>query len=177
MSEEILDIFTRDGKLIGAKPRSECHVKNPGFYHRPSWIWIYNSNGEILVQKRAMAKKNWPGYYDMPAAGHVESGESPLEGAIRETKEEIGLDLRPEDLTFAFEYIHDSSWELGQVYFVKCDKKAEEFKLQEKEVELVKWLSFDDFKKLLYSDAWVPYAADYKALIVKELKKILTNEL
>lgn len=173
MSEEILDIFTRDGKLIGAKPRSECHVKNPGFYHRPSWIWIYNSNGEILIQKRAMAKKNWPGYFDMPAAGHVDSGETPLEGAIREAKEEIGVNFKPEDLEFAFEYIQDSSWELGQVFFAKCDKKAEEFKLQEKEVELVKWLSFDEFKKLFYSDEFVGYEKAYKDLVIRKFTEIL----
>ena len=41
--EEILDIYTRDGKHLGTKTREECHKDNPGFYHKPVWIWIINS--------------------------------------------------------------------------------------------------------------------------------------
>lgn len=55
--EEMLDVYTRDGKYLGVKTRSECHTENPGFYHKPAWTWVYNSKNEILVQKRAMCKK------------------------------------------------------------------------------------------------------------------------
>ena len=122
--EELLDIFTRDGKYLGIKPKTECHSENPGFYHKPAWIWFYNSKGEILVQKRAMCKKKFPGLWDMSCAGHVDAGETSKQGAIREAKEEIGVDVSEEEINFWFEYIEDDCWEIGQVFLFKCDKKS-----------------------------------------------------
>ena len=95
--EELLDTYTRDGEYLGVRTRSECHVENPGFYHKPAWTWAYNSKGQVLVQKRAMSKKKFPGYWDMPCAGHVDAGETTKIGAIREAKEEIGVDVSEEE--------------------------------------------------------------------------------
>lgn len=64
--EEVFDIYSRDGKYIGTELKSICHSENPGFYHKPVWIWIINSKNEILVQKRATCKKNHPNKWDMP---------------------------------------------------------------------------------------------------------------
>ena len=117
--EELLDIYTREGEHLGARTRSECHQDNPGFYHKPVWIWIFNSDGKLLAQKRAKYKKIAPGLWDIPSAGHVGAGESSIEGAVRETKEELGVDTKPEDYRFVGEYICDKTWELGQVYLLK----------------------------------------------------------
>lgn len=173
MAEEILDIFTRDGRHIGTKTREECHQNNPGYYHKPVWIWVINNSGEILVQKRSAKKKSFQGYWDIPSAGHVDAGESIIKGAIRETKEELGLDTDAEDYQFVGEYISDTTWELGQVYILKIDKKAEDMSLQEEEVEEVKWLSFDRFKELLYSDLFIPYDDEFKKMSIETLKKYI----
>ena len=85
--EELLDVYTRDGKYLGVRTRAECHTEKPGFYHKPAWTWVYNSKNEILVQKRALCKKRWAGYWDMACAGHVDAGETPKQGAMREAKE------------------------------------------------------------------------------------------
>ena len=172
--EELLDVYTRDGRYLGIKTKSECHTENPGFYHKPAWTWAYNSNGEILVQKRAMCKKRFPGLWDMPCAGHVDAGETSKQGAIREAKEEIGVDVKEEEIKFWFEYIEDDCWEIGQVFLFKCDKKIDEFILQKEEVELVKWLSFDEFKELLYSDKWVPMDKDYKDMVIQKFVELLS---
>ena len=173
--EEKYDVYTRDGKYLGTKTCTECHKLNPGFYHKPAWTWCYNSNGEILVQKRSMRVKNFPGGWDMPCAGHIDAGETPKEGAIREAKEELGIDINEEDMEFMFEYIEDLTWEIGQVFFFKLDKKENELTLQEEEVDEVKWLSFEDFKKLLYSDEFVPLDKEYKDMVVVKLKSKIDN--
>ena len=173
MAEEILDIFTRDGRHIGTKTREECHQNNPGYYHKPVWIWVINNSDEILVQKRSAKKKSFQGYWDIPSAGHVDTGESIIEGAIRETKEELGLDTDAEDYQFVGEYISDTTWELGQVYILKIDKKVEDMSLQEEEVEEVKWLPFDKFKELLYSDLFIPYDDEFKKMSIETLKKYI----
>ena len=171
--EEMLDVYTRDGKYLGVKTRSECHTANPGFYHKPAWTWVYNSKNEILVQKRAMCKKRYAGYWDMACAGHVAAGETSKQGAIREAKEEIGLDVSEDDVKLMFEHIEDEDyWEIGQVFFIKADKEIEDFTLQKDEVEEVKWLTFDEFKKLFYSDKWAPCSAEYKRLVIEQFEKI-----
>lgn len=174
--EELLDIYTCQGIHIGIKSRKECHSENINFYHKPAWSWIYNNKGELLVQKRSKQKKNFPCLWDMPCAGHVSAGESIIQGLIREVKEEIGIDIKENDCKFVFEYLMESAKEIGQVYFIKIDKKEDEFILQEEEVELVKWVSFKDFKELLYSNQWIPYDKEYKDKVVKELENILNKQ-
>lgn len=170
-AEEVLDIFTREGKYLGTRTRGECHSKNPGFYHKPVWIWIINDDGQFLVQKRSHFKKWLPGLWDIPSAGHVEAGEKLVDGAVRETKEELGIDTKPEDYQYVGEYVSDTTWEIGQVYLLKINKKIEDMQIWEKEVEQVKWLSFDEFKDLLNSDQFVPYDAEFKKMSIDLLKR------
>ena len=165
--EEIFDIYTREGEHIGTKEKSICHSPNPGFYHKPVWIWIINDKGEILVQKRAACKKKSPNKWDMPSAGHVLAGETVLEGAVRETYEELGVETTESDYEFLFEYIKDSSFELAQVYLLK--KNINKFKLQESEVAEVKWLNYEDFKKLLFSDDFAPHDYEYREQVIYAL--------
>ena len=168
--EEILDIYSRDGKYLGKVEKSKCHSKNPGYYHKPVWIWIINSKNEILVQKRAACKKNHPNEWDMPSAGHVVAGETSIEGAIRETYEELGIETKETDYKFICEFIYDKSFEIAQVYLLKLDLDISQFKLQKEEVSLVKWLSYDEFKELFYSPEFVPFDDEYRELVLNLLK-------
>lgn len=101
----------------------------------------------------------------MPSAGHVVAGETSLKGAVREIYEELGVKTCEADYKFMFEYIKDSAFELAQVYLVR--KNITEFKLQENEVAEVKWLDYDEFKKLLFSDDFAPHDDEYRKLVIK----------
>ena len=169
--EEIFDIFTRDGKHVGTKKESVCHGANPGFYHKPVWIWIINSKNEFLLQKRSSKMKRFPNKWDMPSAGHVKAGETILQGAIRETEEELGVKTKEEDYTFIGEYICDNAWELGQVYLLKLDLKLEDFKLQEEEVDEIKWVTFNEFENIIFSDEFTGIDIEYKRFILNYFKK------
>ena len=170
--EEILDVYTRDGKYLGTKPKSFCHGKNPGVYHKPAWVWIINDNNEILVQRKSSRKK-YPNTWDMPSAGHVLTGETTIEGAIRETYEELGVKTRESDYKFMFEYIYEPGYEIAQIYLLKLN--TNNFILQESEVSEVKWMNYDDFKKLLLSDEFAPHDYEYRKLVIKMFDKILKN--
>ncbi len=111
----------------------------------------------------------------MPCAGHVDAGETTKIGAIREAKEKTGVDVSEEEMKFCFEYIEDDAWEIGQVFLFKCDKEIEELTIQKEKVEEVKWLSFEEFKKLLYSDKWVPMDKEYKDLVAEKFDEILNG--
>ena len=168
--EEIFDIYSRDGKYLGKAEKSKCHGKNPGFYHKPVWIWIINSKNEILVQKRAAYKKNNPNKWDMSSAGHVIAGETPIQGSIRETYEELGIETKESDYKFIDEYIMDKSFEIAQVYLLKLDLEISQFKLQKEEVAEIKWLSYDEFKRLFYSKYFVQFDDEYRELVLQLLK-------
>lgn len=169
--EEMLDVFDINGNYLGVKSRTFCHSENPGVYHKPVWIWIINSKGEVLVQKRAKMKKKAPGKYDMPSAGHVDAGESSISGCIRETYEELGIRTKEEDYIFLTEYFAKDAWEFGQVYLLKVDVDIKGIKLQEEEVECVKWLSYNEFVDLLYSDQFCSHDKEYKDYVANVLKE------
>lgn len=173
--EENFDIYTRDGKHLWTAPRSVCHSGNPSFYHKPAWIWIINDKNEILVQKRAATKKNHPNKRDMPSAGHVLAWEKIIDGAIRETREELWVETKKEDYKFICEYIADKAFEIAQVFLLKLNVEADDFKLQKEEVAEVKWLTYDEFKKLFYSENFVWSDNNYKELVINMLKENLSE--
>ena len=150
--EEMFDTYDRDGNFLGVKPKSFCHSENPNCYHKPVWVLIVNDRGDILVQRRALSKKLNPGKWDISLAGHVDSGEESLEGCIRETREELGLETKKADYTFMREYVLEIGWELAQVYLLKLNKSASEMKLRVEEVAEVRWLSYGEFVQIVGSD-------------------------
>jgi isopentenyldiphosphate isomerase len=74
--------------VIGYGPRSEAIEK--GLAHRIARVFVFNSNGELLIQKRS-PKVKLAGKWDQSAAGHVDEGEDYVTAAAREANEEIGL--------------------------------------------------------------------------------------
>lgn len=167
--EEMFDTYTRNGKYLGVKSKSICHSNNPGIYHKPVWIWIINNDNKILVQKRSKHKKSHPLKYDMPSAGHIKAGENPIDACVRETYEELGIKIAKEDFKFIQEYIYDKGYELAQVYLLKLNKEYK-FNIDNKEVDSIKWLNINEFKKLFYSDEFVLHTKEYQQLIYELLK-------
>lgn len=109
----------------------------------------------------------------MSSGGHVNSGEEIIEGAIRETQEELGIKSKEENYELCREYIDDNSWEIAQVFIAHLDFDVKDVTLQTEEVSEVKWFSFDKFKKLVNSDEHVPLSEDYK----KKLLEIIENDI
>lgn len=84
---EYFDILNEDGEFTGnIASREDCH-KN-GFWHRAIYCFIFNKNGDVLLQKRSKTKKLWPSLWDVTAGGHVLAGEFGYQALIREIKEE-----------------------------------------------------------------------------------------
>ena len=173
--EEIFDVYTRDGEYLGNAPKSICHSSNPGFYHKPVWMWIINSKNEVLVQKRASCKKTCPDLWEN-CGGHVDAGETMIHGAIREVYEELGIETKEEDYIFLFDYVCDITFEIATVYLLKLDLDINDFKIKEDEVSDIKWLTYDEFKKLFYSGEFVGYGVDYKDLVINTLDNYLKGE-
>ena len=93
---EYLDIVDENDNLTGIiKEKQQAHID--GDYHRTAHIWLINEKKELLLQRRSPQKSSFPDYWDISAAGHIRSGETVIQGAIRELKEELGVDSQERD--------------------------------------------------------------------------------
>ncbi len=90
-SQELLDVVDENDRVTGVKTRGEIHAQ--GLMHRAVHILVFNTSGELFIQKRSMSKDNNPGLWDSSAAGHVDSGENYYDCALRELGEELGISV------------------------------------------------------------------------------------
>ncbi len=111
--DEWFDIVTPEGKIIGKMPRTLCH-RGPGLLHPVVHLFVINSEGCILLQKRSTTKSIQPGKWDTSVGGHVASGESVMSALHREAKEE--LDISGFTPLFAHRYLWEYEIESELVF-------------------------------------------------------------
>lgn len=99
MVKEYFDIIDKSGKIIGKATREECH-QNKSLAHRTVHVLVFNSKGELFLQKRSMDKDIQPGKWDTSVGGHVDLGETFDQAVKRELREELGIKV-------AVEHIYD----------------------------------------------------------------------
>ena len=97
LMSEILDVVNDNDEVIGQAERDRVHSE--GLVCRLVYVCFYTAKGEIILQKRSDTKKNDPGKLTTTVSGHVGSGQTYLEAAVRETVEESGIEVSPEDVT------------------------------------------------------------------------------
>jgi 8-oxo-dGTP pyrophosphatase MutT (NUDIX family) len=133
-----------------------------------TFIWIINTMGQILVQKRASTKKKAPNIWSL-TGGVVEIGETSAQGCVREIKEEIGYDIDVRDIELFSnccikEYIFDA-------YVVIRDFSLSEAILCEDEVSEIKWVSTDEVKNMYVKGEFKPYNIDDLEKINEYIRK------
>ncbi|QAT49089.1 NUDIX domain-containing protein [Caproiciproducens sp. NJN-50] len=152
---ELLDIVDENGTPTGKTVTREA-AHRCGIRHRTSHVWIlrkHNGQTQVLLQKRSLDKDSYPGCYDISSAGHIPSGQGFLESALRELKEELGVDAAEEELIYCgrrqFEYrkmFHGQEFwdnQVSNVYALWRDQEAGEFTVQKSEVDDVLWMDWD----------------------------------
>ena len=150
--DEFLVITDEKNNPVGMKLRSAVH--SDGDWHRVSHVWIFNSNGEILILKRAPNTEFYPNKYDVIIGGHVLYGENYVDTAIKELKEEIGLIVQPEDLTHVQDYVQDWKYpnkknrEFRKIFAVKFNGKISDIKTNE-EVHEIKFVKIKKLKEMM----------------------------
>jgi isopentenyl-diphosphate delta-isomerase type 1 len=117
MTEEIFDIVDKDDRIIGQATRSQVHG-NPNLIHRVAHVLLFNSQGKLYLQKRALSKHVQPGKWDTSVGGHLDQGESYREAALREMEEELGV--RPAEMRFLYKYRHANTFESETVSTFHC---------------------------------------------------------
>ena len=184
--DEYIDIVDGLGKPTGKSAlKSEAH-KN-GWYHNTIHLCLYTKDGEVLLQQRSHKKEIHPLLWDVSVAGHIDAGETFIEAALRETEEEIGLQLQPENLIKIGVKLHESSYNEGtiqdnefhQIYIAELKVELNELIPQEAEVEALKLVSFLEFETLLQhsetNSHFIATNRSYYMFIINALKKHLTE--
>ncbi len=180
MADELIDIVNENGEISGKTClKSEAHKY--GYFHTTVHVWLYTSDKKILLQKRALTKKVFPGLWDISVAGHIGAGEKIIPAAIREVKEEIGFNLVVEDLfkigTRKHQVNHTNGIidnEFHHVFIAELTTTLEKLTLQESEVAELKLFDLNillNTKK--HENILLPKYHEYYACVYKEIIKKL----
>lgn len=156
---EIWDLYDEKGALTG-----KTHVRGEqipeGYYHLVVHVWIKNSKGEYLISQRSADRPSHPLMWEC-VGGSVTVGESSLMGALRETKEEVGIDLLPENgsmvRTVTRGVVNGVSFaDILHVWRFDYNGEADLSKATTKEVADVKWMTVEEIRALKDSGRLVP---------------------
>lgn len=134
---DVQDVYNDKKQFVGIS--KERNLFESDELCMSAFVWIVNEKGEMLVQKRSSNDDNKPGSYGI-TGGAVDKGESSLIAAVRETKEELGIDVNVDDIKYIgterrlkkfFEY-----------YFCEIDSSTR-FNIDINEVDKIEWISLD----------------------------------
>ena len=124
-------------------------------FHLVVHVCIFNSNGEMLIQQRQPFKHGWSNLWDITCGGAAVAGDTSAKAASRELFEELGIqydfDRKRPQLTINFERGFDD------FYLIEYEIDLNELKLQEEEVQAVKWASREEILKLIAEKEFIPY--------------------
>lgn len=143
---ETLDIVDEKDEIIGTASREECHDKK--LRHRGVQVFIMNEEGDLFLQKRSDKKDIFPGLSEGGITGHVQSGETYKEAAIRELKEELGIEAKEQDLRemFDFKMLFENEHELVKSFLLEYDGTI---KIDNEEVVSGKFYSIDEIRNMI----------------------------
>ena len=121
MGKEYFDIVDDSGEIIGKATREECHG-DKSLAHRTVHVLVFNSKGELFLQKRAMNKDIQPGKWDTSVGGHLDLGENYDQAVRREMKEELGISA-PVKRMYDYIWCSDVETEHVRTYICTYDGK------------------------------------------------------
>jgi 8-oxo-dGTP pyrophosphatase MutT (NUDIX family) len=153
VSPELIDVLDENGqKTEQVLPIDEVHKQE--LWHGVAHIWVYNDKGQILLQLRHPNKSWGGGKWDLAGGGHISASEAPDIAALRELKEELGLDAKLEELelvgitvainiTTTTQRTHKAhEWN----YLVQLNINIDDVVLHSEESAEAKWFDLDEFE-------------------------------
>jgi 8-oxo-dGTP diphosphatase len=147
---EIWDAYRENGTLVGCDLVRGDDIPN-GLFHLVSEILVKHTDGMYLLMQRDWEKPNYPGLFEASASGSVLKGENAYNAAIRELKEETGIEVN--ELKPIYKIVRKDTIFYGYICETDCDKNS--ITLQNGETISYLWLSKEDLFKFANSDKYV----------------------
>lgn len=171
--DELLEVLDENGNSTGII-KNKTEIKKLGLPHKGTSIIIFNNNNEVLIHRRNSNKKVYPNLWSCFVRGHVKAYETSLDAIIRETNEEIGINLVKDDIKLLYSlntidkvdnnYINNIFFDN---YIITMNLSINDIKLQDDEVSEVKFISFKVLKNMIINKdkTLVPNYEDYKKIL------------
>lgn len=158
---EMFDLYNSNGELIGKVVERGSKLET-GEFHLVAHIWIRNSEGKYLIQKRAKKTDKIFGQY-AATGGAVTSGENSLQGAVREVKEEIGLTISESELKCIKRYYITNSYSsyITDLYLVEKDVDLSSLTIDQNELSECVFMTMDEIRQLVKDNMFWDYENTY----------------
>jgi len=180
---ELWQVYNNNGTPIEGKGASKQEFNaNANLIMGNAHIWFWKTDGtttEIMLQKRSLNKSNYPGWYHISAGGHINVGETPIDAAVREAQEEMGLAINPSKLHYvhSVRIIPRDPRDIVNVYLYRLNGD-EEITHLDGEVDSYEWRTIENWKEIIKdaeNNNLVPQGQLYFDTLTKALELIASK--
>jgi len=163
---EYFPIINEDGVVIGRATRKECH-SGTFLLHPVIHLHVFNSQGELYLQKRTMDKDIQPGKWDTSVGGHVDYGEEIEDALRREVREELAItDFKPTFL-IRYKFVSDREAEMVHCYYSIYDG---DILADPSEISVGKFWDIKEIENQLGKNVFTPNFENEFRMVIRELK-------
>lgn len=169
-----LDVYTQQGEMM-QEHVSYDRIHRQGLWHKGVHVWVLNSKGEFLIQRRSLKAQTTPGLLESTASGHIESGHTSVDTVIKELQEETGICVTQNEIEYVgtivdqFEMYNGTlkNNEFDDVYLIRKDIDENTLELSEHEISDLSWFDARDYlEKGIQGDSdIVPRKQEYELLM------------
>ena len=163
---KLIDVLSGSGLRTG-EILSRAEIHRLGKLHRAVHLYLFNSNNELLLQRRALTVDHGAGFFSISVTAHVDAGEFSSATVRRELEEELGLDASRLTIDFLFSFFQEATLnetyvdrQFNDIYVTRADIDPEGIRFDRSEVSEVKFVSLESFHNMV-SDSSSAYAQVY----------------
>lgn len=153
---ELVDLLNNRKELIGET--CERNAVPEGKYRLSIHIWIVNDKNEILIQQRSASRKMFPNMWTNTGGACI-AGETSIETFFRELKEELNVIPNIDNLELIASYKRKKDY--VDVWLLRQNININDLKFNDNEVQAAKWVSIEEWKKLLIEEKAIKSSTDY----------------
>lgn len=173
---EIWDVYDSQKRKTG-KFHEKGTTFNEGEYHIAVHAWIINEKNEVLLTQRK-PNDTFPGKWE-PTAGSILAGETSIQGAVRELKEEIGIIVNENDGRVIGGERRDQYHDFYDVCLFEKNINLDEIDIEKSEVAAIKWVNIKQFEEMLDNGEIIQtlrYFKNFYKQIIKNRSKDIEEE-
>lgn len=164
MQEEQFPLVDEQGNVIGSASRSKCH-DGSRLLHPVVHLHIFNSAGDLFLQKRSLTKDVQPGKWDTSSAGHIDCGETADMAVCREASEELGVNIPNPEFLEKYIIENEVERELSYIYRTVYDG---EICIDHVEVSDGRFWTLDEIRRNLDSGVFtMNFVSDFRRFFNK----------